>query len=144
MWAFRTYDEKSMFLIILERFYCFPPCKCMHKHAFAGRNTQQSGEHLQGVPPISQRSARLTMDELYFCYTVKPNWHKCGVQPQMWIIVGQYHKNIYDNSYSDHYSNHEQKKSDIQTVIGIVKFLNTVLVHHSDSTAYRAKTLIIC
>ena len=36
------HDEKSMFLIILERFYHFRPCERMRKHAFAGRNTQHT------------------------------------------------------------------------------------------------------
>ena len=30
------------------------------------------------------------------CYTVKPHWHESGLNPKMWIIVGEYHNYIYD------------------------------------------------
>ena len=33
------------------------------------------------------------------CYTVKPKQHKCGLHPQMWIIVGKYHNNIYNKQF---------------------------------------------
>ena len=29
---------------------------------------------------------------------------QCGLQPQMWIIVGKYHNYIYDNCYLENYS----------------------------------------
>ena len=31
-------------------------------------------------------------------YAVKPKWHKCGLNPQMWTVVGKYHSYIYDNN----------------------------------------------
>ena len=27
-------------------------------------------------------------------YNVKPKWHKCGLNPQMWISMGKYHNYI--------------------------------------------------
>ena len=34
------------------------------------------------------------------CCTIKPEWHKCGLNPQMWTIVGEYHNYIYDKMTS--------------------------------------------
>ena len=31
------------------------------------------------------------------CHAVKLKWHNCGLNPQMWIIVAEYHEHIYDN-----------------------------------------------
>ena len=42
-WASRAHGEKGNFFIIFKCFYHFRPCKHMHKHAFAGWNTQQGG-----------------------------------------------------------------------------------------------------
>ena len=39
-----------------------------------------------------------TQIQMITCYTVKPEWHKCGLNPQMWIIGGKYYSYIYDNS----------------------------------------------
>ena len=30
--------------------------------------------------------------------TIKPELHKCGLNPQMWTIVGEYHNYNYNNS----------------------------------------------
>ena len=34
------------------------------------------------------------LTQMFTCYTVKPKWHKCGLNLQMWINVGEYHKDI--------------------------------------------------
>ena len=40
--TFLPHPEKIVFYDNFKAFfYCFRPCKCMHKHAFAGQNTQQ-------------------------------------------------------------------------------------------------------
>ena len=37
-----------------------------------------------------------TLTQMITCCTVKPKGHKCGLNPQMWIIVGKYYNHIYD------------------------------------------------
>ena len=36
--------------------------------------------------------------QMFTCYTVKPKGHKCGLNSQIWIDVGEYHKDIYNNT----------------------------------------------
>ena len=40
--ASRAHDGKGTFSSFWNVFHCFRTCECMHKHAFAGRNTQQT------------------------------------------------------------------------------------------------------
>ena len=45
-WASRAYDEKGTFSWFSNDFHRFRPCERMHKHAFAGRNTQHTTKRL--------------------------------------------------------------------------------------------------
>ena len=33
------------------------------------------------------------------CYSVKAQWTKFVLHPEMWIVVGRYHNFIYDTNY---------------------------------------------
>ena len=37
-----------------------------------------------------------TSFQMITCYSVKPKCHQCGLSPQMWIIVVEYHNYIYN------------------------------------------------
>ena len=38
--------------------------------------------------------------QMIICFTVKPKWHKCGLHPQLYILVGEYPNNICNTSDS--------------------------------------------
>ena len=43
----------------------------------------------------------LGLREIKYITYLLTRWHECDLHPQMWMIVGEYHNNIYDIYVTD-------------------------------------------